>query len=83
MSKYGTLAHEYGHFFDVMVKYTSTNYKEADALNAACKYSKIKKAASSSDEFLSAMRADKKYIKSILTAEVKAELRAHDASCGV
>ena len=83
MSKYETLAHEYGHFFDVMVKYSTTSYKEADALNAVCKYSKIKKAASTSDEFLSAMRADKKYIKSILTAEVKADLKAHDASCGV
>lgn len=83
MSKYETLAHEYGHFFDVMVKYSTTSYKEADALNAVCKYSKIKKAASTSDEFLTAMRADKKYIKSILTTEVKAELKAHDASCGV
>lgn len=83
MSKHETLAHEYGHFFDVMVKYSTTSYKEADALNAVCKYSKIKKAASTSDEFLSAMRADKKYIKSILTTEVKAELKAHDASCGV
>ncbi len=83
MSKYETLAHEYGHFFDVMVKYPTTNYKEADALNAACKYSKIKKAASTSDEFLTAMRADKKHIKSLLTNEVKAELKAHDASCGV
>lgn len=83
MSKYETLAHEYGHFFDVMVKYSTTSYKEADALNAVCKYSKIKKAASTSDEFLSAMRADKKYIKSILTAEVRADLKAHDASCGV
>lgn len=83
MSKYETLAYEYGHFFDVMVKYSTTSYKEADALNAVCKYSKIKKAASTSDEFLSAMRADKKYIKSILTAEVRADLKAHDASCGV
>lgn len=83
MSKYETLAHEYGHFFDVMVKYSTTSYKEADALNAVCKYSKIKKAASTSDEFLSAMRADKKYIKSILTAEVRADLKSHDASCGV
>lgn len=83
MSKYETLAHEYGHFFDVMVKYSPTSYKEADALNAVCKYSKIKKAASTSDEFLSAMRADKKYIKSILTAEVRADLKAHDASSGV
>ena len=83
MSKYETLAHEYGHFFDVMVKYSTTSYKEADALNAVCKYSKIKKAASTSDEFLSAMRADKKYIKSILTAEVRSDLKAHDASCGV
>ncbi len=83
MSKYETLAHEYGHFFDVMVKYSTTSYKEADALNAVCKYSQIKKAASTSDEFLSAMRADKKYIKSILTAEVRADLKAHDASCGV
>lgn len=83
MSKYETLAHEYGHFFDVMIKYSTTSYKEVDALNAVCKYSKIKKAASTSDEFLSAMRADKKYIKSILTAEVRADLKAHDASCGV
>lgn len=83
MSKYETLAHEYGHFFDVMVKYSTTSYKEADALNAVCKYSKIKKAASTSDEFLSAMRADKKYIKSILTVEVRADLKSHDASCGV
>ena len=83
MSKYETLAHEYGHFFDAMVKYPPTNFTEVDTINATCKYFNLKKVASSSDEFLQAMRADKNMIRSMLTSQVKADLKAHDASAGV
>lgn len=83
MNKFGTLAHEYGHFFDSMVQYSTTNFLEVDTVNASCRYFKLKKVASSSDEFLQAMRADRNTIRAMLTAQVRADLKAHDASSGV
>ncbi|MEG2687118.1 MAG: hypothetical protein RR954_08390, partial [Christensenellaceae bacterium] len=52
--------------------------QKATGMNAA-----FKDVASSSDEFLEAIRKDKEHIKSIFTPDTKAELIAHNASSGV
>ena len=43
----------------------------------------FKSIPSSSDEFLEALRKDKEFLSSILTPELKLELKAHNASHGV
>lgn len=84
MSKYGTLAHEYGHFFDAQVKYDGLHFKEIKAVQDATGLKAIfKDVASSSDEFLAAIRKDKEHIRNILTLEAKTDLAAHNASHGV
>lgn len=84
MNKYGTLAHEYGHFFDAEVKYEGLHFNEIQAVqNATGLNAAFKEVASSSDEFLAAIRKDKKHIRSIYTTEAKADLIAHNASSGV
>lgn len=84
MSKYGTLAHEYGHFFDTQVKYDGLHFKEISAVqNATGLNAVFRGVASSSDEFLAAIRKDKEHIRSILTSESKADLAVHNASHGV
>lgn len=84
MNKYGTLAHEYGHFFDDKAGFDGLHFKEMEAVRKATGLdTTFRKAASSSDEFLAAMRSDKVHIKSILTADTKADLIAHNASSGV
>lgn len=81
MNKYGTLAHEYGHFFDDKAGFDGLHFKEMEAVRKATGLdTTFKNAASSSDEFLAAMRSDKVHIKSILTADAKADLIAHNAS---
>lgn len=84
MNKYGTLAHEYGHFFDAEVKYEGLHFNEIQAVqNATGLNAAFKEVASSSDEFLAAIRKDKEHIRSISTTEAKADLIAHNASSGV
>ncbi len=84
MNKYGTLAHEYGHFFDDKAEFDGLHFKEIEAVKKATGLDIIfKNVASSSDEFLAAMRSDKVHINSILTADAKADLIAHNASNGV
>lgn len=84
MNKYGTLAHEYGHFFDDKAGFDGLHFKEMEAVRKATGLdTTFKNAASSSDEFLAAMRSDKVHIKSIMTADAKADLIAHNASSGV
>lgn len=84
MDKYGTLAHEYGHFFDDKANFDGLHFKEMEAVRKATGLdTTFKNVASSSDEFLAAMRSDKVHIKSILTADAKADLIAHNASHGV
>lgn len=84
MNKYGTLAHEYGHFFDAEVKYEGLHFNEIQAVqNATGLNAAFKEVASSSDEFLAAIRKDKEHIRSIYTTEAKADLIAHNASSGV
>ena len=84
-SKYGTLAHEYGHFFDAKADYDELHFNEVETIHSKTKYqtNQFAKVASSSDEFLTAVRKDRQFLKSILTDDVEKELRDHDASVGV
>lgn len=84
MNKYGTLAHEYGHFFDAEVKYQGLHFKEIQAVQGATGLTTtFKEVASSSDEFLAAIRKDKEHIRGIYTPEAKTDLLAHNSSHGV
>lgn len=84
-SKYGTLAHEYGHYFDAKAEYEGLHFKEVETIHSKTKYqiNRFAKVASSSDEFLTAVRKDRQFLKSILTDDVEKDFRDHDASCGV
>ena len=84
-SKYHTLAHEYGHFFDAKGEYDGLHYKEVETIHSKTKYqlNRFSKIPSSSDEFLSAVRKDRDFLKSVLTTDVEKDLKDHDASCGV
>lgn len=83
ISKYSTLSHEYGHFFDEKAKFTGLHFKEMKEVRNATGLNKtFSDVASSSDEFLEAIRKDKKHIKSIYTLKNKQDLIVHDASHG-
>lgn len=84
MDKYSTLAHEYGHFFDAKVNYDLT-FKEVDALRDNVNFGDIffPKVASSSDEFLEAVRKDKEYLSGIGHDTLRINLRNANASAGV
>lgn len=91
--KWSTISHEYGHFIDDVIPQTSYSSNEVDLLNDRCKgkfgvFQPFKKNASSSDEFLSAMRADRENNKGFLTDDAINErmgkdLRKSSASAGV
>ena len=84
MNKYGTLAHEYGHFFDAEAKYQGLHFNEIQAVRKATGLdTTFAEVASSSDEFLAAIRKDKAHIKSIYTIEAKNDMIANNASHGV
>ena len=85
MNKYGTLAHEYGHFFDKKVSYNGLHFNEIQAVQNATGFNNTMfgKVASSSDEFLAAVRKDRQYLKSIYTSELKKDFIANNASHGV
>ena len=84
MNKYETLAHEYGHFFDAKVNYEGLHFDEIKAIKKATGLNNtFKELASSSDEFLAAVRKDKKYLKSIYNSEIKKDFFANNASGGV
>lgn len=84
-SKYGTLAHEYGHYFDAQAKYDGLHFVELETIYSKTKYqmNRFSKVASSSDEFLAAARKDREYLKGILTKSIEEDLRSHHASSGV
>ena len=84
-AKYGTLAHEYGHYFDKMAKYAGLHFKEIELIHSKTKWQekRFDKVASSSDEFLAAVRKDRELLRETLTDESRKELRAHDGSAGV
>ena len=72
--KYSTLAHEYGHHTDAMIPQGKYSTKEVDYINQAAvanlAYKQliiIQPKASCSDEFLTAMRADREKLKGFLT----------------
>ena len=84
-SKYSTLAHEYGHYFDAKAEYNGLHFKEIELIHSKTKYQKIlfSEVASSSDEFLAAVRKDRQMLKETLTDVDKKDMRDHDASAGV
>lgn len=84
-SKYHILAHEYGHYFDAKAKYDGLNFVELETIYSKTKYqmNRFQKVASSSDEFLTAAREDREYLRVILTKEIEEDLRSHHASSGV
>ena len=84
MNKYGTLAHEYGHFFDSNVSFKDLNFSEIEAVQDATGLDMVfPKVASSSDEFLEAVRKDKEHLKSVLSSDIENDLVKHNASSGV
>lgn len=83
--KYATLAHEYGHYFDTKCNFADIHFSELDMIHQNTSFGKqlFKKCASSSDEFLSAVRKDRVLLRTKLTSELKSELAGHDASDGI
>lgn len=92
-SKYSTLAHEYGHFFDVKIQMPKIHFSEIDAIKAgladddagipAWLNSYFPHKASYSDEFLAAIRKDKEQLRQKSYDDIYKELRPYDASAGV
>lgn len=76
MSKYRTLAHEYGHFFDTRT-YDGLTFNEYQAVGKVIGRHRVIGEASSSDQFLSALRKDAKSIKANL-ADVKSYCYSHE-----
>jgi hypothetical protein len=82
MPKYETLAHEFGHFIDVTIPQDRYTTKEIDYINAKAnenrvyKFPVIKTAASTSDLFLTAMRADRDRNKGFISdATINKQMR--------
>ncbi|MEG1501987.1 MAG: phage minor capsid protein [Synergistaceae bacterium] len=82
--KYSTLAHEYGHAFDVLVKFDGLTYKEINRLKEAlglgetASYS-LQEKPSLSDVFLDALRKDKKLLRHSF-ADLKKDVSNNDHS---
>jgi hypothetical protein len=85
MHKFETLAHEYGHFFDAKAMYDNITFKEIGMINDQLPISGrlFAKVASSSDQFLEAVRADKKHLSSIGYSKLAEAMRGKNASAGV
>lgn len=89
MSKYSTLAHEYGHFFDMRASYKNLHFSEIDFLNARVVigtgrtklFSRM--GASISDEFLRATRKDVSHILKNMKRADYDQLIPSDASSNV
>ena len=84
------MAHEYGHFFDKQAEFDSLTFKEIEGVYKITNLNTFKNVASSSDEFLKAVRKDKEYLKQVYLNESKEykevinqELKSHNASGGV
>lgn len=87
MSKYSTLAHEYGHAFDDLASFTGLHYNEVDILNDKVKIGSgtvhvFKRIPSSSDEFLAALRKDKEKLRETFKS-VRSDILSTDATNGV
>ena len=66
--KYSVLSHEMGHYFDAKANYKGLHFKEVDTINSKVVFGSgltkcITRKASASDEFLTAMRADKESLR--------------------
>lgn len=83
-SRYSTLAHEYGHYFDAKVSYDGLEFTELQAIydNTTFGSAFFKKVASSSDQFLAAVRADRAHLQTTLNSQGISDLMG-DASAGV
>ena len=89
--KFTTISHEFGHFFDNQIPRENYTTKELDVLNANVKLGSIdffKACASSSDEFLTAMRKDRELNRKFMTDKeerdiIIAELKRSVASAGI
>ena len=89
--KFTTISHEFGHFFDNQIPRENYTTKELDILNANVKLGSIdffKACASSSDEFLTAMRKDRELNRKFMTDKeerdiIIAELKRSVASAGI
>ena len=82
MPKWETLAHEFGHFIDITIPKDRYTTKEIDYINAKAnegrvyKFQVIKTSASTSDLFLTAMRADRERNKGFISdATINKEMR--------
>lgn len=90
-NKFTTISHEFGHFFDNQIPRENYTTKELDVLNANVKLGSIdffKACASSSDEFLTAMRKDRELNRKFMTDKeerdiIIAELKRSVASAGI
>jgi len=90
-NKFTTISHEFGHFFDDQIPRENYTTKELDVLNANVKLGSIdffKARASSSDEFLTAMRKDRELNRKFMTDKeerdiIIAELKRSVASKGI
>lgn len=87
VSKYSTVAHEYAHFFDQKAEFEGLHFSEIDTIVEHTKYQKfmLKKIASSSDEFLEAVRKDREFLESLYDQdpyELRKELLEHNGLSG-
>lgn len=87
MSKYSTLAHEYGHAFDALAEIPDLHYREIDTLNAhvtlgSGRTKLFHQLPSSSDEFLDAIRKDREYLRTNFKS-IREDLLSTAASAGV
>lgn len=87
MEKFGTLAHEYGHYFDHKVSYEGLHFSEADKMHEALGFSSyFNHRATLSDEFLQAVRKDKSNMEKIgviNNTKVRDNLKKDNLSSGV
>lgn len=83
MSKFSTLVHEYGHYFDARAKFNGLTYKEIDAINDIAREKRFSmgvfsRKASNSDYFLNAVRADKEHVKALLFSKSEQAAKNHE-----
>lgn len=85
LNKFSVVAHEYGHFFDANIKINSLSYKELEMYNEVLPKSLMPAnyRLSGSDEFINALREDKKILKQRKFEDLKNELIKFNASSGV